>query len=327
MKRSNSDPRHIAASGDTFRSIDLRPQDAAQVPFGEFVTTLLAKLEGLKDQRFAFHNVLRRRYTRWTNGARSILAFLGAMAFLLTGLVAAIRFASNTEPFKAWAGYDMPVMLAALFAYAIMGAITFYEKGTDKTTAYFRQVTTILVIRDLWTKAQFAFLKELRAINDAPDPSAAEVVTRERIRVLAEAFCADLDKVATGELTEFRTEFVASLGELDAVSKKGFDDVTKQLQDATKVAEQAAAAAKAVQDAAKPGFLNVTVVGDFDDEVVISVDETDTARSRGKLIAVERVAPGPRKIGAHAKKGPKELEMSSIVDVKPGLQDVRVTLG
>jgi hypothetical protein len=32
----------------------------------------------------------------------------------------------------------------------------------------------------------------------------------------------DIDKVATGELSEFRTEFMASLTELDAAAKKGF---------------------------------------------------------------------------------------------------------
>jgi hypothetical protein len=322
----------------TFHSIDLEPQSAANESFGDFVGTLLDKLQRLKEQRSTFHDNLRKRYTRWANGARGVLAGLGALAFLLTGVAAALRFASNTDKFKAFDGWDMPVMLAALLIYAIMGTIAFYEKGTDKTTAYFRQVATILAIRDLWTKAQFALLKELRAVKDAPDPLAAEAAARERVRVLAEAFCADLDKAATGELTEFRTEFITSLGELDAAAKKGFDDVSKQLQDAIKAAEQAAAearsaaekaatAAKAVQDAAKPGFLNLTIVGEFDDEVVIAVDGIEAERSRGKIIGVERVPPGPRKIGARAKKGSKELETTLIVDVKPGLQDVRVTLG
>jgi hypothetical protein len=325
-------------TANTFRTIDLDPQSASDVPFGEFVGTLLEKLERLKEERSVFHDNLRKRYTRWANGARDILALLGAAAFLLTGIAAAIRFGSKTSAFAQWDGYDMPVMIATLVVYAIMGTITFYEKGTDKTTAYFRQVATILKIRDLWTKAQFAFLKELRALKDAPNPTAAEPAARERIRVLAEAFCADLDKEATGELTEFRTEFVASLGELDAASKKGFDDVSKQIQDATKAAQQAAdeakaaaekaaAAAQAVQDAAKPGFINLTVVGDFDDEVVISVDGADTTRSRGKLIALERIPPGPRTIAARAKKAGKELETALIVVVKPGVQDVRLTFG
>lgn len=73
--------------------------------------------------------------------------------------------------------------------------------------------------------------------------------------------------------------------------------------------------------------MNLTVVGDFDDEVVISVEGVEVARSRGKLIAIQQVLPGPRKISAHAKKGTKELETSLVVDIKPGLQDVRVTLG
>jgi hypothetical protein len=41
----------------------------------------------------------------------------------------------------------------------------------------------------------------------------------------------------------------------------------------------------------------------------------------------KRRPPGPRRISARAKKGTKELETSTVVDVKPGLQDVRVTLG
>jgi len=232
-------------------------------------------------------------------------------------------------------------MIAVLVIYAVMGTITFYEKGTDKTSAYFRQMTTILAIRDLWTKVQFELLKELRALKDAADAKAAEPAAREKIRALAEAFCADLDKASASELNEFRTEFLASLTELDAAAKKGTEDVTKQLLDVAKAAEQAATAAKgeaqkaaaaaataakAVEDAAKPGFLNLTVVGEFDDEVVISVGDAEAARSRGKIIGIERVPPGPRRISARAKKGTKELETSIVVDVKPGLQDVRVTL-
>jgi hypothetical protein len=49
-----------------------------------------------------------------------------------------------------------------------------------------------------------------------PDPAAAEPPARERVRTLAEAFWTDLDKATVGELSEFRTEFVASLTDLDA---------------------------------------------------------------------------------------------------------------
>ncbi len=236
-------------------------------------------------------------------------------------------------------GFDKGVLLAVLAIYAVMGAISFYEKGTDKTTAYFRHLGIILAIRDLWTKVQFEFLKELMALKSAA--GAGEAVTRERIRALAEAFCNDLDKVATGELTDWRTEFLASLSELEAAAKKGSEDVTTQIQEALKAAEKAAAdaraaaekaaadaraAAKTAEEAGKPGALNLALSGDFDDQVLISVDGVEVARSSGRTIAIERVVPGLRKISAHAKKGTKDLETARMVDVKPGLQELELVL-
>ena len=245
------------------------------------------------------------------------------------------RYAFFSEvDFKIWGiSGDKVALLAVLAIYAVMGAISFYEKGTDKTTAYFHHVGIILAIRDLWTKVQFEFLKELTALKAAADPTAGEPAARERIRALAEGFCNDLNKAATGELTEWRTEFLTSLSELETAAKKGSEDVTKQIQEVAKAAEKSAAdaktaaekaaiaaqtAAKAAEDAAKPGGVNLTVTGDFDDEVVISVDGAEAARSRGKTIALERVSPGQRKISARAKKGTKELEAAYMVDVKPG---------
>jgi len=238
-------------------------------------------------------------------------------------------------------GFDKGVLLAVLAIYAVMGAISFYEKGTDKTTAYFRHLGIILAIRDLWTKVQFEFLKELMALKSAADPGAGEAVTRERIRALAEAFCNDLDKVATGELTDWRTEFLASLSELEAAAKKGSEDVTTQIQEALKAAEKAAAdaraaaekaaadaraAAKTAEEAGKPGALNLALSGDFDEQVLISVDGVEVARSSGRTIAIERVVPGLRKISAHAKKGTKDVETARMVDVKPGLQELELVL-
>jgi AcrR family transcriptional regulator len=260
----------------------------------------------------------------------------------LTGLAAALRFAPETF-LQKWGldGFDKGVLLAVLAIYAVMGAISFYEKGTDKTTTYFRHLGIILAIRDLWTKVQFEFLKELIVLKDAADRKAAEAVARERIRALAEAFCNDVNKITTGELTEWRTEFLASLSELEAAAKKGTDDVTKQIQETVRAAETAAtdakaaaekaaadarAAAKTAEEANKPGALNLTLSGDFDDEVLISVDDIEVARSRGKTIALERVVPGLRKVSAHAKKGAKDVETAIMVDIKPGLQRLELVL-
>jgi AcrR family transcriptional regulator len=328
--------------GNTFRAIELEPQGTAELEFSQFVEALLEKLRRLKDERFIYYEVLRRQNTKWANGSRWVLALLGSIAFLLTGLAAALRFAPETF-LQKWGldGFDKGVLLAVLAIYAVMGAISFYEKGTDKTTTYFRHLGIILAIRDLWTKVQFEFLKELIVLKDAADRKASEAVARERIRALAEAFCNDVNKITTGELTEWRTEFLASLSELEAAAKKGTDDVTKQIQETVRVAETAAtdakaaaekaaadarAAAKTAEEASKPGALNLTLSGDFDDEVIISVDDIEVARSRGKTIALERVVPGLRKVSAHAKKGAKDVETAIMVDIKPGLQRLELVL-
>jgi len=328
--------------GNTFRAIELEPQGTAELEFSKFVEALLEKLRRLKDERFIYYEALRRQNTKWANGSRWVLALLGSIAFLLTGLAAALRFAPEAF-LQKWGldGFDKGVLLAVLAIYAVMGAISFYEKGTDKTTTYFRHLGIILAIRDLWTKVQFEFLKELIVLKDAADRKTAEVVARERIRVLAEAFCNDLNKITTGELTEWRTEFLASLSELEAAAKKGTDDVTKQIQETVRAAETAAtgakaaaekaaadarAAAKTAEEANKPGALNLTLSGDFDDEVLISVDDIEVARSRGKTIALERVVPGLRKVSAHAKKGAKDVETALMVDIKPGLQRLELVL-
>jgi hypothetical protein len=61
-------------------------------------------------------------------------------------------------------------------------------------------------------------------------------------------------------------------------------------------------------EAGKPGALNLALSGDFDDQVLISVDSGETPRSNGKTIAIDRVVPGLGKISAHAKKGTKDVE-------------------
>lgn len=320
---------------NTFNSIPLDAQASADLAFPNFIKEILAKLEHLKNERFAFYEGLRRSNTLWANGARRILSVLGAVAFLATGAAAAVRFM-----WPEWPG-DKLLLIAVLAIYAVMGAISFYEKGSGRTSSYFRQVGVILAIRDLWTKFQFEVLKELTAKKSAADPAAAEAAARERIRVLAEGFVGDLDKAANAEVTSWQTEFTAALSQLEAAAQKGTGDVTARIQDSIKAAEQAAAAAKAdaekaavaaaeaaksAREAGRPGGINLTVTGDFDDQVVISVDGKELARSTGKTIALQPVPPGQRAISAHAKKGARDLDASVLLDVKPGLQELRIAL-
>jgi hypothetical protein len=81
----------------------------------------------------------------------------------------------------------------------------------------------------MWTKLSSQFCGSSTAVKGTTD-AAAELAARERIRALAEAFCNDLDKAASGELIQWRTEFLASLSELEAAAKKGTEDVTKQIR-------------------------------------------------------------------------------------------------
>jgi hypothetical protein len=325
---------------NTFSPIKLDPQELAALSFDEFVKVLVEKLTGFKGQRAAFYEGLRRRNAMWANGARAVLAILGAIALLLTSLAAAIRLAPDTFNVIKGAEPDRPILVGILVIYAVMGAISFYEKGSDKTSSYFRQIATILVIRDLWTRFQFELAKELMSLKGAVDPAVTEP-SRLRILSLGQAFCVDLDKAATGELGEFRTEFMASLAEMDEAARKGTDQVTKLLDDRLKEAEKAAAEAKAAAEkavveaekaraaaeaAGKPGFVNLSVTGEFDDEVVVLVGGTEVARSRGKLIALGPRPPGPTTLVLRAKKGTKELETSATVEVKPGIQEVKLAL-
>ena len=167
---------------------------------------------------------------------------------------------------------DGRFLFFALVIYALMSAVALYEKGTDKTTAYFRHLTICLGIRDLWNKFQLAVLKEYPELKASTDQNAS----RKRVLELAEAFCNDLDKLSTGELADWRTEFLTSLSELEETANAELADVEARL---TKLAEVASQAAKDAADAAaraeaasKPGHLNVSISGQFDGEVSVLVD-------------------------------------------------------
>jgi hypothetical protein len=341
--RENRAPAKGRVVARTFATIELDLQALADVEFPEFVKALLEEIRRIKDEQFAWYEGLRRKNSGWANRARVLLAWLGSAAFLLTGLAAILRFAPEAELAKLdsrLVGADKYALLIVLVIYAVMGTISFYERGTDKTTAYFRHLAIILAIRDLWTRVQFEILKELTALKSATDQKPAEAAARERIRALAQGFCNDLNKVSSGEFAEWRTEFLASLSELAEAAKKGSDDVTKQVQDVLKTAAKAAsdakaaaaeaeadakAAARAANEAAKPGAINVTAPGDVEGEIVIEIDGVEAARSRGRTLALERVTPGLRRVTARAMKEGKDVEASFLVEVKPGLQDLKLT--
>ena len=104
--------------GNTFRAIELEPQATAELEFPKFVEALLQKLGLLKEERFLYYERLRNKNTKWANGSRWVLALLGSIAFLLTGLAAALRFAPEAS-LQKWGldGFDKGVLLAVLAIY------------------------------------------------------------------------------------------------------------------------------------------------------------------------------------------------------------------
>lgn len=71
-------------SGNTFRPITLNVQALAGLKLDEFVKELLGQLEHFRAERTAYYENLRRRNSAWANGARALLAILGAIALFST---------------------------------------------------------------------------------------------------------------------------------------------------------------------------------------------------------------------------------------------------
>lgn len=303
-------------SANTLRPIEL---DLAQftsiTDYEEFRTKLLLKLAEIKNQRFDWYDGQRRARARWVHGSRRFLAVIGSIAILLTAAAATVRITNW------WPELDIGALVVALVLYAVMGAVSFFERTTDSTTAYFRHLGVVLAIRDLWTKLQFEFLK------DVVTARGADAAARERLCTLAEAFCRDLDKLASVELTEWRTEFVASQSELEAASAKGGEDVQKQLSDSVKALQKASAdALKAAEEAARPAYVNVKLTGSYEKPATILVDDKEIAVTPLATYPI-MVRPGLRKIEARAKKNGAEVQAAEVREVKAGVQPMELSLG
>ena len=117
--------------------------------------------------------------------------------------------------------------------------------------------------------------------------------------------------LSAGELGEWRAEFMASISELDAIAKEGSDCAKSQLERAvndyraaTAKAEEAERAAKdtakVAKEASKPALLNVTIEGEFDDTVSVSVDNAEMITTTKRSFAIERLIPGNAKVDAAA---------------------------
>ena len=130
-----------------------------------------------------------------------------------------------------------------------------------------------------------------------------------------EAYYTDLDKITTTEAMEWRAEFQTSMVELQDTAHKGSEDVVKRIEDYAKAAEKAAANAKAAADALKPGYLNLSIKGNFQGEIVAFIDGVEAKRGAGKDIALTKINHGAHEIMIRATAKGKPVEASKTVKV------------
>jgi hypothetical protein len=309
--------------GNTFSSISLDPKTYRDLDFLAFLAFIYEKLDTLTAQRADYYRGLREKSASWVNHSRKFLAIAGALAFLMTALATCLRFVPDVLG-GALKDYDKGLLFLVLVIYAVMGAVAFYERGTDKTNSYFRHIAVILGIRDLWSKFQFEVLKELTALRNGGDTEEGQKAAREHIVALAQGFNNDLDKLAADEQTDWRTAFLASLSELSEAAKNGNQSANTRLEQLVTSAQQAAteatAAAKAAADARRPGYLNIEISSDFDDDVAIAIDGGEARRSPGKQVTIGPLSAGIHMVAAKASKDGKPLETSVTIDIKPEIQ-------
>jgi hypothetical protein len=208
-------PRHSRRyGGNTFIPFSLDPQAFKDKPLDALIADILERLEKFTETRRDYYDSRRSVNSRWVFWSRGFLAVAGALAFFLTAAAAALQV---TQEFAPW---SRVLLIVVLLVYAMMGAVAFYDRVSDTASAYFRYVLALLSVRDLWTKLQFEVLKELEKLRKASDIATAEAKARDQILALAEAYCMDLDRITTTEVTEWRTEFQTSMGELEEIARR-----------------------------------------------------------------------------------------------------------
>jgi hypothetical protein len=309
----------------TFSTIEAKLENLEDKDFRSFFAWLYGELAEIRAARDNQYRMLRSKSSRWISWSPGILAFLGALGLLLTAFASAVTL-MPPETSSFWASSNKWALLVAMSLYAIMGAIALYERGTDKTSAYFRHLAVGIAIRNLWNRFQLTLLKEYPSLAASTDTAAS----RHRMCELAEAFCNDVDKLVGDEQTQWHTELVNSLNELDQIATKGAADVKAQVAEfaetAARAAQEAKAAADRIEAATKPGHLNLAISGEFDGELIILVDDVEEARANSKKIAIENIPAGVHKIGIEVKRGTSSRNVSEMLEVKPGIQSHSITL-
>jgi hypothetical protein len=144
---------------------------------------------------------------------------------------------------------------------------------------------------------------------------------------LFEAYCTDVDKSSHDEAAEWRTEFTASMGELEAASKQGTDEVLKRAAEYAAKAKEYADAAEATAKAMKPGAINITIETTKEGTTAILLDDNEVAKGVGKAFVIPSLPVGRHKIAAQLTTADgKMVEASQVLDTTSEVKPVTLKL-
>lgn len=307
-------PAARPTTANTLEAIALGLEKDADLDFDKLSNKLRTVIDGQQSRYFNWYEKHRKTNARWANSVPRWLTVLTALAFVMTALAAVIRF-NPDGLLSSWDGSDKVLLALVLIINAVIGGLSYIERGTDRIAAYFRHLGVIHAIRDLWTKFQFDLLKETVAFQIAGDEK-AKAEARGRLCEMAQACSAELNKLTSAEFGEWKTDVIASLKEMEEAAIKGREEVSKHFEEAMEAALKQA----------ERGYVNVTLQGAFDGEAVARVAGVEKARTRRPNLVLERLVPGPNTIAVDAKRGDTELRAIRSVDVKPGVQDITLEL-
>lgn len=311
-------------SGSTFRPLwlDLKVLSDQSATLLDFAHNLRRQIDEKRRERYAFYNARRAQYDIIFK-LRAALSIFGALGILLTAAAAAARFGWEQSD------WDRGFLVAAMFVYAIMAAVSFFEKSLNLSTSYFRHVGILIGMRDTWTRFQFELLGELSAASvGGPD---VQTAARDRIAVLGQAAWADIETLTRGEQENWQSEAQAAMTALSAVADKGRNDTDARL---TQMANDAAAHRKSSADrqhaerAAKaPALLTLEITGAFAGEATILIDEKPQGVTRATKTALKPLPPGLVHLTVSARDTHGNTLAGSLnLDLKSGLQDAVVVL-
>ena len=277
-------------SGNTFTPISLSIDDWPQADYDTFVKDLRKSVAAVKQNRLDWYSS-KRAESAWVNIVRRSMVWLGSGAALATALAAACRVIPWPDPKPNW---DIYLLVAAVILYAGMGAVAFFERTAEGVGSYFRSITAIIQIRDLWTAYQFT---DAHLALEAPPVTPTEILAAKLRRLdAAQTFVKALELIAAQELTEWRGAFQAAMGQLSAEAKTGLSASQTALAEAIKAdavaAKAAADDAKKALEAIKPASLNLEVAFAPAGEAVVKVDGETVRRGTGRSYVVSNITQG-----------------------------------